>query len=82
MRLLTKERRPGEWLRLSWDGNPNTAVAVIVGEGPIVRAFFDRNVDEGPVMQIRCPDLEPGTYLVRAAVEEGLIQQVGRVKIR
>lgn len=80
MRLTTKELRAGEWLRVSWDGSPNTAVAIVVGEGPIVRAFFDRDTD-GPVMQIRCPDIGPGTFPVKV-VTEGHTTQVGRVKIR
>lgn len=80
MRLTTKELHPGQWLRVAWAGSPNTAVAIVVGEGPIVRAFFDRDTD-GPVMQIRCPDIGPGTFPVQVVTEEHRTQ-VGRVKIR
>lgn len=80
MRLTTKELHAGQWLRVAWEGSPNTAVAIVVGEGPVVRAFFDRDTD-GPVMQIRCPDVGPGTFPVRVVTEEQTTQ-VGRVKIR
>lgn len=76
----TRQVSVGEWIHVPVPKDP-WPVSMRIGDGPSQPAFIDHVMVGGRVKTFvskRCPDLPPGTYMVKVQTPDGEV----RTKIR
>jgi len=82
MRLESKSVRPGEWVKVQYDGSSLRQHRIQIGELAPKSAFLDR-AHGVQYLQTRCPSLRPAYYNVFVINGETLeMSRVGTIKVK